>query len=136
MSDETVVKQPRVKKTSNESLLKRIAALEAERGVPSDPIAVGKENITTHLAVRAGMLPQHDFSDLTKRAGSINSAEDATAFANAVRLFQDRNGAAGHELAYVRQLAEDLNQTYLDDKTNTDSDVDSEDESSGGDVED
>lgn len=47
-----------------QALQERVKAVEAERGIPSDPVAAGVSDLTAHVKARAAMYPNHDFSSV------------------------------------------------------------------------
>lgn len=106
-----------------EDLLARVAVLEKEKEERSksepDPTTNALRAVRDHLAVRAGMLPNHDVSDLVKRAEELaiplnSSATEAFRFA--VDRYVDSAGPVAHEFAYVQNLAGELHQAALDGK--------------------
>src|SRR5258708_16747442 len=48
------------------ALQDRIKAMEADRGIPSDPIEAGKVNLLAHVQAHANANPSFDFSSVLK----------------------------------------------------------------------
>lgn len=107
-----------------DALLKNIAAmqakissLEAERGIPSDPIAAHVKNLVDHVAARSASVPSVDMgvvkealSKLPEDSAQVNSK--ATAYVKElVHNMVDKFKA--HEFGYLRDLASDLHLEVL-----------------------
>jgi hypothetical protein len=94
----------------------RIASLEGERGVPSDPIAGGIANLQAHVKARAAQYPDRDFSELLTVLGRLpDSASVTPAHSDLVKTIVDEvTTAAKHlELSYLPELAGALHKAVL-----------------------
>lgn len=86
--------------------------LLAERGIPADPIAAQIQALGDHLKVQASANPAHaeSYAKALEYVGSLDSktltSSDAAKAVRLVSRIQAKHPQ--HELAYVRQLAEDL----------------------------
>jgi hypothetical protein len=103
-------------KASMLAMQNRIKALEAERGVPSNPIAGAVSNLLAHVKARKAALPQfvdnglHEF--LEKLPEDITSDHAAQAEALVTDTLS-QNSAVKHELAYWPLLVNDLKKAVL-----------------------
>lgn len=92
----------------------RLAALEAERGVPSDPIAGGKANLIAHIEARAAQYPYVDFSEILDAAKGLPEAMTRDHTDLLRTLVSDFAGSLKHlEVGYLPELASDLHKEVL-----------------------
>lgn len=102
-------------------LTARMAVLEGERGVPSNPVAGAKQNIIDHVNARAAQYPTHDFSELRNVLTRLPDHEQLTpAHSDLVRTLIGEVVAAGkhYELAYLPELATVFHKAVLKVATN------------------
>lgn len=96
-----------------------IKALQAQQGIPSDPIAAQVQALQQHVEAQANANPWHSasYEELKAYVAKLDSEGLTDRKANkALRLVdQLQKKHPGHELAYVRQLAEDLYTMMLGD---------------------
>jgi len=95
-----------------------IDALLAEKGIPSDPVAAQVQALQMHVAAQTNANPWHgeSYAALKSYVDRLQSdgltekqAQKAVRLVDAVRAKHP-----GHELAYVKQLADDLYTMTLD----------------------
>lgn len=110
-----------------QSLQARLTELEAERGVPSDPVGGALANVTNHINAHIAANPSIDFSQLQKTLNEFpedhKDLED-----HHVQLLKLE--AESHHLRnphldfhYVRQLTADLYREVLRRQSGGDSDI-------------
>ena len=95
----------------------QIDKLNAERGLPSDPVQGAVQNLVHHVKARAAANPTADLSMLQKELeglGNSPSAKDAERVRNLVADTLDDHGYIYHELAYLERLARDLHTAVLE----------------------
>lgn len=92
----------------------RVNQLEAERGIPSDPVAAAVMNFKAHVEAHAAQNPVHDFSQLTDAVSNLSDPP----LVSEVEVL--RTLAAKHarrltslDLAYVQELVDDLHVVVL-----------------------
>jgi hypothetical protein len=107
-----------------QEVLARLAVLEKEGKERSgDPVSNRNEALIEHLNQRSAALPNHDLSDLVKRANALaespENSDQTNAFVYAVSRFISKNGPVAHEFSYILDLAEEAHQYALDAKTDT-----------------
>ena len=96
---------------------KRVAMLEAERGVPADPIAAHVKNLTDHINARSAAVPTIDMSVIKDTLAKLpeNSADVTPAHTNYVKelvhALVDKFRA--NEFDYLRELASNLHLEVL-----------------------
>lgn len=95
-----------------------IKQLQAQQGIPSDPVEAQVQALQQHVEAQANANPWHSaaYQELKAYVGKLD-AEGLTdkKAAKALRLVDKlQKQHPGHELAYVRQLAEDLYTMTLD----------------------
>lgn len=100
----------------NKMLADRIKSLEAERGVPSDPVAGAVANLLAHVEARAAQYPNDDFSDIIKEIKAL--PESGAITVSHTGLIHDMVSEAvddrpRHELGYVKRLSRDLHRLIL-----------------------
>lgn len=97
---------------------KHIEALLAEKGIPADPVAAKIQALQQHVDAQANANPWHSESyvalksyvdKLESEGLTDKKAQKALRMVQAVQAKHP-----GHELAYVRQLADDLYTMMLD----------------------
>lgn len=100
-----------------ETLQARIRNLEAERGVPSDPVAGALQDLKVHTQALANAWPWHDFSAVLKHLESLPVAEaltkDHTELTRAVVGGFTRIAKHIENADYLDQLANDLHINVL-----------------------
>lgn len=102
--------------SQQKALIARIQQLEAERGVPADPIAGGKADLIAHIKARAAQYPTDDFSDVLAAAEAL--PDDDTLTANHTAYVHDvvSNAVAvrpRHEIGYIKELSGKLHSLVL-----------------------
>jgi Mg2+ and Co2+ transporter CorA len=92
-----------------QALQNRIAAMEAEKGIPSDPIAAAVENLKAHVQAKVNGSPLADLGELHKVVvGLVEHPSNETVgvvrelVSRAIRRYRHL------DLAYVEELASDL----------------------------
>lgn len=58
------------------ALQARVEAVEAEKGIPSDPVAAAVDNLTAHVKARAAQYPNHDFSAVLDALNNLPETVD------------------------------------------------------------
>lgn len=95
-----------------QELTNRLAAVEAERGVPADPIAAQLQALVAHLKIQANANPAHTeaYAPVVSYAEALKSDSlDSAQSSKALRLINRlASKLPQHELAYVRDIAEGL----------------------------
>ena len=94
----------------------QIDRLNAERGLPSDPVAGAVQNLIHHVKARQDAYPNHDLSTLVKELkelGESPTSKDAERVRNLVADTIEDNALISHDLAYVTRLARDLHSEVL-----------------------
>lgn len=119
LADELVASGARPVSVNIDDLVRRIEDLQAaqakmmaERGIPADPLAAQIQALGDHVRVQANANPAHteDYAKLLSHVDSLDSKKMTPDIAaKTVRLVSRVQAKhPQHELAYVRQLAEDL----------------------------
>lgn len=94
-----------------QELQSKVAGLEAEKGIPSDPVEAAVKNVEDHVTARAAAMPHVDFSELSNALDKLRQDVTSDGF-NVVKLaWEDLTGHA--ELAYLGQLVRDLGKAVL-----------------------
>lgn len=95
----------------------RLAQLEAERGVPSDPIAGALQNLKDHVNARAAQYPLHDFTEVKNLLDSLPTDSEAltTAHTGLTQLtVNEFTDVLKHlEIGYLKELASALHKHVL-----------------------
>lgn len=109
-----------------DSLLAQIQQLQAQmasmreaQGIPADPIEANVKALKDHVKLQTNANPGKDFSELQKTLDELpgKSSDLTTDDTDLVRSTVDdtvqANGHIAHELAYIRQLSQDLHREVL-----------------------
>ncbi|SRR5258708_888345 len=93
------------------SLQDRLTAMEAEKGIPSDPIDAARANLQAHVQAHANARPTLDFSEVLKHLEEQATKDGA----DLIRLLLEdvANQFRAVDLTYVLQLARDLQKVLL-----------------------
>lgn len=100
-------------------LQEQMATMNAERGIPSDPIEARVLSLKAHAKAQADAHPAYDFSELLTvldeiPAKSSDITPDDTALVKeTVDDFMEVNGPLRHDLGYVQQLSRDFSRDIL-----------------------
>lgn len=108
-------------------LEQQIQSLLAEKGIPADPVEAAFKNVRDHLDVLTAMHPGHDFTPLIERHEKLKEApspDTSAAFVHAVHTFKP----AWQDMAYIRDLTNDLHQVILDNPTSASPESDSDED--------
>lgn len=103
--------------TQIKALQAQVDKLNAERGIPADPVAAAKDDLLAHLTARQAQYPDEDFSPLVTAVKTLPDSEAITVahtgrIHGLVSSFVNARGR--HELGYVKDLAEALHLSILD----------------------
>jgi hypothetical protein len=104
----------------------QVNKLMAERGIPADPVAAQIQALQDHLKAQAGANPLHaeTYKPVVEYVGKLTSEglTDRKAYKarNLVERLAEKHPA--HELAYAKQLAQDLHTMTLDDEDEEEAD--------------
>jgi hypothetical protein len=94
----------------------QIDAMNAERGIPSDPVAAAIQNLLHHVKARQAANPGFDFAELLTQLEEMPDTPEAKD-AELVRVIVDehieRGGSQVEGLDYLRHLARDLHKVTL-----------------------
>lgn len=91
------------------ALQARVAAVEAEKGIPSDPVAAAVKDLTAHVKARAAQYPNHDFSSVLDALDSLPETPDTKSTELVKALVDDLAYDYKHlEIDYLPKLARSL----------------------------
>lgn len=98
------------------AMQKQIDALNAERGVPANPIEGAKQNIIDHVKARAAQLPRVIFDELSQTLAALPevlSQDHTSLIMTLVDELLANAGSVAHELSYLPELARNLHKEVL-----------------------
>lgn len=98
----------------------QIDRLNAERGVPSNPVASAVQNLVHHVKARAAQNPTHDLSVVLAELEALPeelSSKDAERVRNILDDVMEDCADIRHELSYLPRLARDLHTVVLAQET-------------------
>src|SRR4029077_3317831 len=96
------------------ALTARVQAMEAEKGIPSDPIKAALNNLVSHVEARASQYPNHDFSELHSTLTTLPEQITQTHTALVKSLVEGVVAQLKHaEISYFPELARNLEQAVL-----------------------
>jgi len=101
------------------AMQKQIDALNAERGVPANPIEGAKQNLADHIKARAAQLPSIVVDELKKAVEDLPEVITPDHIALVETLVEElliNSSPYAHELGYIPVLARDLKKAVLKDK--------------------
>lgn len=101
------------------AMQKQIDALNAERGVPANPIEGAKVNLLDHIKARAAQLPGIVVDELKKTIESLPdviTTDHTSLIMTLVEELLSNSSPVAHELSYLPELARDFHKAVLKDK--------------------
>lgn len=99
------------------SLQAQVDKLNAEKGIPADPVAAAKDDVLAHVTARQAQYPTEDFSPIVKALKELPDSEAITpAHSGRIQTLvtQFVGTHARHELSYVKELADTFHLAILD----------------------
>lgn len=99
------------------ALQAQVDKLNAEKGIPADPVAASKDDLLAHLEARAAQYPNEDFKPLIQAVKSLPDS-DAITVAHSGKVHELISefveSLPRHELGYVKALSRVFHMGILD----------------------
>ncbi len=99
------------------ALQERVDSLQADRGIPSDPVEAAVKNLLAHVRARKAANPSFDFAELIEQLQYLEEHPDFKPDDSAAQLtalaVEDAVERGGRDFVYLRELARDFRKAVL-----------------------